>query len=60
MVDDVPLTLLDYDGLLLAFLCFFFYFGRTIHLKMSSLEEWLSQRVVDDVIFGRFFFHFSL
>jgi hypothetical protein len=33
----------------------------TVHLKMSSLEEWLSQRVVGGVIFGHFFLlHFFL
>jgi hypothetical protein len=39
----------------------FFRFGMTVHLKMSSLEEWLSQRVVGGVIFGHFFLlHFFL
>jgi hypothetical protein len=40
---------------LFAFLCFFFRFGRIVHLKMSSLGEWPSQRVVGGMIFGPFF-----
>jgi len=51
----LPLAFLGYGGLLFAFLCSFFCFGRIVHLKMSSLGEWPSQRVVTGVIFGRFF-----
>jgi len=40
-VVDFSLAFLDCGGLLFAFLCYFFRFGRTIHLKMSS---WRSGR----------------
>jgi hypothetical protein len=41
-----------------VFLCFFPSFGRIVHLKMSSLGEWSSQRVVGGMIFGPFFSSF--
>jgi hypothetical protein len=58
VVADFPLAFLDYSGLLFAFLCYFFRFGKTVHLKMSSLEEWSSQRAIGGVIFGPFFTFF--
>jgi hypothetical protein len=45
---------------LFVFRCFFFRFGRIVHLKMSSLGEWPSQHVVSGMIFGPFFHLFSL
>jgi hypothetical protein len=57
-VANFPLAFLDYGGLLFAFLCYFFRFGRTIHVKISYLEEWTSQRVVGGMIFCPFFFFF--
>ncbi len=55
VVVDLPLAFLGYGGLFFAFLCYFFHFGRIVHLNMSSMGEWLNQRVVDGVIFGRLF-----
>jgi hypothetical protein len=52
------LAFLGYGGLLFVFLCYFFRFGRIVHLKMSSMREWPIQRVVDGMIFGKFFSHF--
>jgi hypothetical protein len=60
VVVDLPLAFLGYGGLLFVFLCYFFRFGRIAHLKMSSMGEWSSQRVVDGMIFGRFFHLFSV
>jgi hypothetical protein len=39
---------------------FSFRFGRIVHLKMSSLGEWLSQRVVGGMFWPLFFHLFSL
>jgi hypothetical protein len=58
VVVDLPLTFLGYGGLFFAFLCYFFHFGRIAHLNMSFMGEWPSQRVVNRMIFGRFFQHF--
>lgn len=60
MVVDLPLAFLGYGGLLFVFLCYFFRFDRIVHLKMSSMGEWPSQRVVDRMIFGRFFHLFLI
>jgi len=58
VVTDLPLAFLGYGGLLFVFLCYFFCLGGIVHLKISSMGEWLNQRVVDRVIFGRFFTFF--
>jgi hypothetical protein len=58
VVVDIPLVFLGYGDLFFAFLCYFFCFDRIAHLKMSSMVEWPSQRVVDMMIFGRFFHRF--
>jgi hypothetical protein len=55
VVVDPPLSFLGYGGLLFVFLCYFFRFDRIVHLKMSSMGEWPIQRVVDGMIFGKFF-----
>jgi hypothetical protein len=52
---DPPLAFLGYGGLLFIFLYYFVRFGRIVHLKMSSMGEWPIQRVVDGMIFGKFF-----
>jgi len=39
MVVDPPLVFLGYGGLLFVFLCYFFRFGRIVHLKMFSMGE---------------------
>jgi hypothetical protein len=46
--------------LVICFSLLFLSFWQDCHLKMSSLEEWPSQRVVGGVIFGPFFFFFFL
>jgi hypothetical protein len=58
MVADLPLAFLGYGGLLFAFLCYFFRFGKIVHLKMSFMGEWPNQRVVDRVFLAGFFTFF--
>jgi hypothetical protein len=39
VVVDPHLAFLGCGGLLFVFLCYFFRFGRIVHLKMSSMGE---------------------
>jgi hypothetical protein len=52
---DLPLTFLGDGGLFICFSLFFLSFGRVVHLNMSYLGEWTSQRVVGGMIFDPFF-----
>jgi hypothetical protein len=55
----LPLAFLGYGGFYVSLFVCFLLFGRISHLKLSSLGDWPSVRVVGGMFFGPFFHIFS-
>jgi hypothetical protein len=52
---SLPLAFLGYGGFYVSLFVCFLLFGRISHLKLSSLGDWPSVRVVGMMFFGPFF-----